>query len=113
MFEDGFYLTRTSMKWFTDCYLRTDSDRSDPRVSPLLAEDVSQLPPAWVMTAGCDPLRDEGAAYAQKLAAAGVAVKHDTYPGLFHGVISMTGVIPAARAALTDGIAELAKHMHA
>lgn len=111
LFEDGFYLTRASMKWFTDCYLRSAADRTDPRVSPLVAPDVSKLPPAWVMTAGFDPLRDEGAAYAQKLAAAGVAVKHDNYPGLFHGVISMTGIIPQARAALTDGIAELRKHL--
>lgn len=111
MFEDGFYLTRAAMEWFTDCYLRSAKDRHDPRVSPLVADSVAGLPPAWVMTAGFDPLRDEGAAYAQKLKDAGVSVKHDNYPSLFHGVFSMTGVLPAARAALTDGIQELRKHL--
>ncbi len=111
LFEDGFYLTRSSMQWFTDCYLRSDADRSDPRMSPLIAESLAGLPPAWVMTAGFDPLRDEGAAYAQAMMAAGVAVKHDNYPGLIHGVFSMTGIIPAARAMLTDGIRELREHL--
>lgn len=112
MFANGFYLTRSAMEWFTTSYLRSDADRPDPRASPLVAESVAGLPPAWVMTAGFDPLRDEGAAYAQKLAAAGVSVKHQNYPSLFHGVFSMTGVLPTARAALTDGITELRKHLH-
>jgi acetyl esterase len=111
LFADGFYLTRTMMEWFTGSYLRSDADRSDPRASPLVAESHVALPPAWVMTAGFDPLRDEGTEYAQKLAAAGVSVKHQNYPSLFHGVFSMTGILPAARAALTDGITDLRKHL--
>lgn len=111
MFEEGFYLTRAAMKWFTDCYLLADVDRADARVSPLLAKSLATMPPAWVMTAGFDPLRDEGAAYAQKLSADGVAATHRNYPGLFHGVFSMTGVIPAARAALQDGIVDLRRYL--
>lgn len=112
-FAEGFYLTRSAMTWFLDCYLRSDADRSDPLVSPLVAESVAGVPPAWVMTAGFDPLRDEGAAYAQRLIEAGVETTHRNYPTLFHGVFSMTGVLPAARAALTDGIEDLRKHLRA
>ena len=112
-FAEGFYLTRSAITWFMDCYLRSDADLSHPLVSPLIAESVAGVAPAWVMTAGFDPLRDEGTAYAKRLIEAGVETTHRNYPSLFHGVFSMTGVLPAARAALTDGIEELRKHLRA
>ncbi|MET0883945.1 MAG: alpha/beta hydrolase [Acidimicrobiales bacterium] len=90
-FADGFYLTEKQMDWYTERYLG-DADRSDPRVSPLLAEDLSGLPPAYVATAGFDPLRDEGEAYARRLADAGVPVALRRHDGLIHAFVSTTGV---------------------
>jgi acetyl esterase len=71
-------------------------DARDPHASPLLALDLSELPPALVMTAECDPLRDEGAAYAKRLADAGVPVTYTCYSGMIHPFFSLSGVIPQA-----------------
>src|SRR5699024_1981632 len=75
LFKEGFYLTADTMGWYERTYIRSDEDRLDPRASPLLAEDLSGLPPAHVATAGFDPLRDEGQAYARRLADAGAAIR--------------------------------------
>ncbi|MCP9274305.1 alpha/beta hydrolase [Mycolicibacterium arenosum] len=86
LFSDGFFLTRSDMDWFERLYLDGASiDTADPRISPLLADDLSGLPPALVVTAGFDPLRDEGDSYAEALVAAGVAVDHRRYGTLVHG----------------------------
>lgn len=82
---DGPLLTRSRMEWFNEHYLPDGADPRDPRVSPLLAPNLTGLPPAIVVTAGYDPLRDEGDAYAEALRAAGVAVTHLRYPSLIHG----------------------------
>ena len=74
----------------------------DPRASPLHAEDHSGLPPAIVITAGFDPLRDEGQAYAEKLSAAGVDVQYRCFENLIHGFVSLTGVVDAAAHALEE-----------
>ena len=81
---EGYFLTRASMEWFWGHYLRSASDGRDPRASPLLAENLAGLPPALVITAEFDPLRDEGEAYAEKLRAAGVAVESKRYDGQIH-----------------------------
>jgi acetyl esterase len=104
---EGFFLERDTIAWFRDRYLRDEADRSDPRASPLFADDVRGAPPALVMTAGFDPLRDEGKAYADKLRAAGVDVTYRCYPSLFHGFFSTTGGIDAARSSLADAAAAL------
>ena len=96
----GYFLEKASMEWFTRLYCPEASQRSDPRLSPLLARDVSGLPPAYVVTAGFDPLRDEGRAYADKLDAAGVPVTYVNYPGMVHGFFSFRGLVPKAREAV-------------
>ncbi len=101
----GYFLERESMQWFTRMYCPDAAQRSDPRLSPLVAKDLSGLPPAYVATAGFDPLRDEGKAYADKLDAAGVPVTHVNYPGMIHGFFSLRGLIPKAREAVAAAAA--------
>jgi acetyl esterase len=89
LFAEGFFLRKADMDWFMACYLNGSALRAaDPRVSPLLAEDLSGLPPALVLTGGFDPLRDEGTAYADALAAAGVPVDHRSHGSLVHGFVN-------------------------
>jgi acetyl esterase len=101
LFAEGFYLTENDRQWSTRHYLSgTEGDASDPRASPALAEDLSGLPSAIVITAGFDPLRDEGEAYAEALRKAGTRVVLDRAPELIHGFINMTTVPGARDAAL-------------
>lgn len=97
---DGPLLTRAWMDWFFDHYLTDPSDGLDPRVSPARAEDLTGLPPALVITAEFDPLRDQGAAYARRLQEAGVQAEHVPYDGMIHGFFQMAGVLDAGRDAL-------------
>ncbi|MCW2718524.1 MAG: acetyl esterase [Pseudonocardiales bacterium] len=90
---EGYLLTSASMDWFWRHYLREPGDGKNPYASPLLASDHSGLPPALVLTAEFDPLRDEGEAYAERLKAAGVSVTVRRYDGLIHGVFWMTGAV--------------------
>jgi acetyl esterase len=97
----GLFLTRDDMDWFHRHYLGEDeAARSDPRASPLLADDLSGLPPALVYTAQYDPLRDAGDAYAEALAAAGVKVIHRCFEGLVHGFFGLGPLSRAAQAAI-------------
>lgn len=82
---DGYLLTKDMMEWFQDQYLPSEEDGADPRLSPLRADDLSGLPPALVITAEFDPLRDEGEAYAARLADAGVPANGTRYDGMIHG----------------------------
>lgn len=90
-YADGFFLTKAFMDLAEENYLVGNEDRSDPRLSPLYGE-VAGLAPAYVVTAGFDPLLDEGDAYADKLRAAGVPVEHVTEDGLIHGFINMVAL---------------------
>ena len=101
-YGEGLFLERETMRWFADAYVPDARTRADWRVSPLRAPDHHGLPPACVLTAGLDPLRDEGEAYARTLAAAGVSVTHRRWEGLIHGFLNMGGVVPEARTALDD-----------
>ncbi len=102
LFGEGFFLTDTLMDWYAGHFLGPDADPTDPRRSPLLAPDLSGLAPALVVTAGFDPLRDEGEAYAAALAGAGVPVLTRRFTGLFHTFINCIGISPACRAAMAE-----------
>ncbi|MNN27887.1 Carboxylesterase NlhH [compost metagenome] len=97
---DGYLLTRDDMAWFWSQYLNDVRDGLHPYASPLLAEDLGGLPPALVITAEYDPLRDEGEAYARRLAEAGVEVEFTRYDGMIHGFCWMPGVLEQGRTAL-------------
>ncbi len=99
-YAEGFFLTRTEMDWFRDHYFASPEDRTDPRASPILADDLSGLAPAHVVTAGFDPLRDEGEDYAAALREAGVAVSLRRESDLVHGFINAAGLGGRAREAL-------------
>ncbi|HEX6458557.1 MAG TPA: alpha/beta hydrolase [Thermoleophilaceae bacterium] len=103
MFAEGFFLTQSEMDWFHEHYaLSCGADSSDPRLSPLLVDDLSGLPPAYICTAGFDPLRDEGEAYAQRLREAGNKVVQRRFPGLIHGFANMTAASRSSRDAMVE-----------
>jgi acetyl esterase len=95
-FAQGYLLTLESLRWYRRNYLRDERDYADWRASPLRARDHSRLPPAYIVTAGFDPLLDEGEAYADALTRAGVAVTYECLEGQIHGFLPMAGAIAAA-----------------
>lgn len=107
LFREGFFLTEAEMDWYRDHYLGPDGDPRDPRVSPLLADDLTGLPPAVVVTAGFDVLRDEGEAYARRLEEAGVPVRATRHGGLIHGFANAAILSATARAAMLDAATDL------
>ena len=86
---EGYYLEGPDMEWFGECYYGSDVHEANPYAFPLVACSHADLPPATVLTAGFDPLRDEGAAYAEALEEAGVEVEHRNYPGMIHAFFTM------------------------
>jgi len=86
---EGYILTKEIMEWFINHYCKTAADKLNPLMSPLLVDDLSNLPPALVQTAEFDPLRDEGIAYAETLKAAGNQVQYTNYEGLVHTYFTM------------------------
>lgn len=89
-FAEGYFLTGELMDWFWKAYVPAGTDLADLRLSPLLTKDVKGLPPAFVLTAGFDPLRDEGRAYADRLIDAGIKTTYVNYPGTIHGFFTLT-----------------------
>jgi acetyl esterase len=102
LFSGGFLLTKGDMDTFEASYLPPGTDPRDPRVSVLHAPDLSGMPPAYVCTAGFDPLRDEGEAYAQRMREAGVRVALRRHPGLIHSFANETAISRSSRAAMLE-----------
>ncbi len=107
LFSTGFMLTKGDMDNFERHYLPPGTDPTDPRVSILLAPELSGLPPAYVATAGFDPLRDEGEAYALRMREAGVQVALRRHPGLIHGFANLTAVSRSSRGAMLEAAGAL------
>lgn len=109
-YAEGYFLTREAIDWFTDLYLGAAwRNVSDERISPLDFDPPPGLAPAFVITAGLDPLLDEGAAYAEKLKRAGAPVRYVEYPGQIHGFLSFTAFSSVAEEALADAGREVAR----
>jgi acetyl esterase len=106
-YAKDYFLTRESMDWFTDCYLPSREAEREPSASPMNAANVRGLPPAMILTAEYDPLRDQGETYARKLQNAGVAVELKRYDGMIHAFFSFSGVIDTAKVALADAASAL------
>jgi len=100
--ETSVLLTHSAIRWFRDHYLSGAADGEDWRASPARAATLSALPPAYVLTAGADPLRDEGEAYARGLKAAGVPVTYRHFPGQFHGFFTMGKFLRQADVATSE-----------
>jgi len=100
-FAEGYGLSRADMEWYGSHYVRTAADADEPYASVLRA-DLHGMPPAFVITAECDPLRDDGEAYAEKLRKLGVAARYKRYPGMFHGFMSFPSALPEGAEAFED-----------
>ncbi|WP_298880697.1 alpha/beta hydrolase [uncultured Bradyrhizobium sp.] len=100
--ETSVLLTHSVIRWFRDHYLNGAADIHDWRASPARAENLAGLPPAYVLTAGADPLRDEGDEYAARLKQAGVPVTYKHFPGQFHGFFTMGKLLPQANVAVSE-----------
>jgi acetyl esterase/lipase len=106
-FAEGYLLTRKTITWFFTHYIRNVKDTTDFRYAPLEADDLSSLPPALVIVAGYDPLRDEGVEYAEALIHAGNRVRLSNYEGMVHGFYLMGGMVDTSRRAISESAAML------
>jgi acetyl esterase len=104
---EGYFLTAADMRWFHGHYIRPGTDTDDPRLSPLRAASLEGAPPAVIGVAEYDPLRDEGEAYAKRLADAGVEVRFHRYDGMIHGFVGFSVYSDAAKAAGAELLADL------
>ncbi len=104
---DGYLLTRDAMIYFWNHYLNAPAEADNPYAAPLRAADLSNLPPAFVLTAQFDPLRDEGEQYADRLSEAGVQTHRQCYGGTIHGCVTLAGVLDIGRVATDDAAAWL------
>lgn len=102
-YGSGYFLSRRSMEWYADQYISAEQDWDDTRFAPGAHPDLSGLPPAVIITAECDPLRDEGAAYAQALRQAGGQAFYRCYPGALHAFLNFYAFMPYGKSALTLG----------
>jgi acetyl esterase/lipase len=108
---DGHVIPRDRILWYMEQYLKSDEDKSDLRASPLRAPSLEGQPPAMIVTAGFDPLRDEGRAYGDRLREAGVDVAYREYPGQIHAFVSLTKAIPQGMACTLEIAQYLRQHL--
>jgi len=101
-FAEGFLLTRNDMNWFENHYLPNGAEAGDPRISMMQTPDLSGLPPAYIATAGFDPLRDEGEVYAERMREAGVKVALQRHSSLIHGFANLTAISPSSRTSMLE-----------
>ena len=106
-YEFDYLLSREDMLAFWNYYLHHPGEAASPLAAPLRAASLAGLPPAYILTAEFDPLRDEGEEYAQRLGDAGVPVKLERSPGMVHGFVNLAGVVPQAREAIRGLAARL------
>jgi len=99
---DAHVIARDRIRWYTEQYLRSEADKTDLRAAPLRAPKLAGQPPAMIVTAGFDPLRDEGKAYGERLRKEGVDVVYREYPGQIHAFVSLTKAIPQGMAATLE-----------
>jgi acetyl esterase len=104
---EGYLLTASAIEWFVGHYLSNEADAKDPAVSPMYVDDLAGLPPALLITAEYDPLRDEGEAYAKRLEEAGSDVTLSRYDGQIHGFFGMTPTLDGSRQAVAEATAAL------
>ena len=104
---EGYFLTMDAVRWIEAQYFADPADKRDPRAQLNLAADLSRLPPATVLTAECDPVRDQGIEYVRRLRESGVPVAHTDYPGMIHGWVNFKGAIAAGREGLDEVAAAL------
>lgn len=105
--SEGYFLEAEDMEWFQESYVQDPIHARNEYAAPLLARDLSGLPPASVVTAGFDPLRDEGSEYARQLAEDGVTVTYRNYEAMIHGFLSMTGLVSQADNCLNELASDL------
>ncbi len=108
---DGHVIPRDRIMWYGEQYLRSEADKADLRASPLRAASLAGQPPALIVTAGFDPLRDEGRAYGDRLREAGVDVVYREYPGQIHAFVSLTKAIPQGLACTLEVAEYLRKRL--
>ena len=108
---DGHVIPRDRILWYMEQYLKSDADKSDLRASPLRTPSLEGQPPAMIVTAGFDPLRDEGRAYGDRLREAGVDVVYREYPGQIHAFVSLTKAIPQGMACTLEIAQYLRQHL--
>jgi acetyl esterase len=100
-FAKNYFLERDTVLWFHNSYIQSDKDREDFRYAPLIADSLRNLPPALVIVAAYDTLRDEGVAYAERLQESGVSVELQEYDGMFHPFVSLAGILDEGKRAIT------------
>lgn len=111
-YAHGYFLDRELMDWFAAQYFASDADRNLPHASPMKASDLKGIPPALVITGECDPLRDQGEAYAEKLRGAGVPVALTRYEGMIHPFVSLAGIVDDGRRAIEQSAAAVKQALH-
>ena len=101
-FAEGYFLTREGQKWYHSQYLGSDEDRDNWKASPIFADSLEGLAPAYILTCGFDPLRDDGLVYSEKLKKSGVEVVYRCFEGQIHGFITMGGIIDETIVAINE-----------